>query len=305
MRKFTLVALAIVICAAATVTLGQSPAPPTLRIVTEVPNLPSDLFYGDLRVKPLRLRPGTNVRITIDDSDFFVQQHYIDFFSRFPDESGFAFWNNRIAGCSGNPTCVDAERVNTSAAFFISTEFQNTGYFVYRFYRVGNQRQPRYAELIPDTRRIGQGVVVNAPGWEQQVEANKQAFAEAWVARSDFSAYAAMPAGQYVDALFANAGVTPSAADRQAAITAFGSGDTAGRARALRAVVENRQIYDREYNPAFVLMQYFGYLRRNPNDAPDTDLTGYNFWLGELNRTGSYGNMVRAFIVSGEYRDRF
>ncbi len=305
MRKFTLILLAVVLFAAS-VALGQAQTPPTLRIVTEDPNLPSALFYGDLRVKPVRLRPGTNQRITIDDSDFFVQTHYVDFFSRFPDESGFAFWNNRITACNGNPACVDAERVNTSAAFFISTEFQNTGYFTYRFYRVANQRQPRYAELVPDMRRVGQGVVVNAPGWEQLLETNKQRFAEEWVARSDFSSrFGAMSAAQYVDALFANAGVTPSAADRQAAINAFGSGDTTGRARALRAVVENRQLYDREYNPAFVLMQYYGYLRRNPDDAPDRDMSGYNFWVGELNRTGSYGNMVRAFIVSNEYRDRF
>jgi hypothetical protein len=50
-------------------------SPPTLRIVTETPGLPSDLYYGDVKVKPLRLRPGTNIAITIDDSDFFVHQH--------------------------------------------------------------------------------------------------------------------------------------------------------------------------------------------------------------------------------------
>ena len=59
--------------------------PPTLRIVTEVPNLPSELFYGDIRVKPLRLRPGTNTPVTINDSDFFVHQHYVDFLSRMAD----------------------------------------------------------------------------------------------------------------------------------------------------------------------------------------------------------------------------
>src|SRR5215510_13934068 len=84
MRK-CLFALLVVIFAFGGV-LAQSP--PTLRIVTETPGLPSDLFYGDIKVKPLRLRPGTNIRITIDDSDFFVQQHYIDFLSRFPEQAG-------------------------------------------------------------------------------------------------------------------------------------------------------------------------------------------------------------------------
>jgi hypothetical protein len=55
-------------------------------------------------------------------------------------------------------------------------------------------------------------------------------------------------------------------------------------------------------------MQYFGYLRRNPNDPSDTDYTGYNFWLTKLNQfNGNFvtAEMVKAFIVSGEYRGRF
>jgi hypothetical protein len=63
-------------------------SPPTLRIVTETPNLPSELFYGEIKVKPLRLRPGTNTVITIADYDFFIQQQYIDFLRRFPEPDG-------------------------------------------------------------------------------------------------------------------------------------------------------------------------------------------------------------------------
>jgi hypothetical protein len=60
------------------------------------------------------------------------------------------------------------------------------------------------------------------------------------------------------------------------------------------------------YHPAYVLMQYFGYLRRNPDDLPDGDLSGYNFWLNQLNSgVKTTWDMVKAFIVSGEYRDRF
>ena len=63
-----------------------------------------------------------------------------------------------------------------------------------------------------------------------------------------------------------------------------------------------------EFNRAFVLMQYFGYLRRNPNDTPDSDFSGFNFWLGKLNQFGGNyqaAEMVKAFIVSTEYRQRF
>ena len=112
--------------------------------------------------------------------------------------------------------------------------------------------------------------------------------------------------------MFLRTGVTPSTAERQAAIDEFAgastTGDVAARARALRRVAENATFDAQEFNRAFVLMQYFGYLRRNPNAAPDTDYTGYDFWLTKLNQfNGNFVNaeMVKAFIVSIEYRQRF
>src|ERR1043165_6523697 len=107
-------------------------SPPTLRIVTEVPNLPSELFYGDVKVKPLRLRPGTNTPITINDADFYVTQQYVDFLSRFPDQSGFNFWQNEITQCGTNASGIDSKRVHVSGAFFLSIEFQQTGFLVYK-----------------------------------------------------------------------------------------------------------------------------------------------------------------------------
>src|SRR6202795_3616414 len=101
----------LVIALAGVSVLAQGP---TLRVVTDDPNLPSELFYGNPKVKPLRVRPGTNPpqMITIDDSDFYVQQQYVDFLNRMPDASGFAFWNTNIANCAGNQACVDVARVN-------------------------------------------------------------------------------------------------------------------------------------------------------------------------------------------------
>ena len=121
-----------------------------------------------------------------------------------------------------------------------------------------------------------------------------------------------MTPAQFVDKLFLNAGVTPAASDRQAAINEFGSAtntsDVAARARALRRIAENPTLNSQEFNRAFVLMQYFGYLRRNPNDTPDSDYTGYDFWLTKLNQfNGNFvaAEMVKAFITSVEYRQRF
>jgi hypothetical protein len=158
-------------------------------------------------------------------------------------------------------------------------------------------------------------VVIGQPGAEQQLEANKVAYALDFVSRSRFTgAYpTTLTPAEFVDELFANAGVTPSATDRNAAINEFGGGntaDTAARARALRRVAENSLLKQQETNKAFVLMQYFGYLRRNPDDPPEVGLNfdGYNFWLNKLNQfNGNFVNaeMVKAFIVSGEYRQRF
>ena len=76
----------------------------------------------------------------------------------------------------------------------------------------------------------------------------------------------------------------------------------------LRAVAENQNLYNAEFNRAFVLMQFFGYLRRDPNSGQDTDYTGFDFWLTKLNQfNGNFQNaeMVKAFITSTEYRQRF
>ena len=134
MRK--LIAAVFAVAFTASVAPAQTQQAPTLRIVSEDGNrLPSELMYGNTKVKPLRLRPGTNVPITIDDSDFFVQQHYVDFLSRFPDLSGFAFWQNDINQCGANQSCTEVHRVNVSAAFFLSIEYQRSGYTVYKTYK--------------------------------------------------------------------------------------------------------------------------------------------------------------------------
>ncbi len=256
------------------------------------------------------------------DSQFFVRQHYIDFLNRVPDSSGLAFWNNQIVECGLDQVCIDIRRTNVSAAFFLSIEFQETGYLVYRFYKSGYGNIPgapvpvTFGEFLPDTQQIGQGVAVGVGNWQAQLEANKQAFALAFVTRPRFTnAFTpTLTPAQFVDSLFSNGGVTPSTAELNAAIAEFGSAtntaDNAARARALRLVAENSQLKSLELNKAFVLMQYFGYLRRNPNDAPEPGLNfnGFNFWLTKLlNHGGNFvdAEMVKSFIVSGEYRQRF
>ena len=301
---------------AAVASFAQSP--PTLRIVTETPNLPSELFYGDIKVKPVRLRPGTNIPITINDADFYVTQQYVDFLSRFPDQNGFNFWQNEISSCGSNQSCIDVKRVNVSAAFFLSIEFQETGYLVYKMYEAGfgnlaGKPVPvRREDFMPDTRTIGNGVVVGATGWQDVLNNNKNSFALTFVQRPSFQAAfpSNMTAQQFVDKLDANAGSVLMSSEKSNLVAVLGAtpADATKRASVLRSVAENANLTQRDFNKAFVLMQYFGYLRRNPDDAPDGNFNGYNFWLSKLNQfNGNFvdAEMVRAFIVSGEYLNRF
>jgi hypothetical protein len=151
-------------------------------------------------------------------------------------------------------------------------------------------------------------VVVGETGWEAKLEANKQAFAGQWVERPDFqSIYGAMSNAEFVERLFANAEVAPEPSERDALISSLDA-RTETRAAVLQRVAENAEFRRKEFNPAFVLMQYFGYLRRDPDSGPDTDMSGYNFWLHKLDNFGGNfinAEMVKAFINSQEYKERF
>ena len=247
------------------------------------------------------VRPSSSSNL-IDDTEFFVTQHYLDFLNRPPDEEGLAFWMDNIESCGADTACREVKRIDTSAAYFLSIEFQETGYLVHRFYRASFGRRPLFNEFLADTDLISAGVVVNSPGWQELLESNKQSFAEAWVTRGSFSSvYDGLTNEQFVDTLIANTEVTFTSTDRDSLVDVLNS-EAFTRDQVLRLVAENFDFYNAEYNVAFVEMEYFGYLRRDP------DAAGFTFWLGKLNDFGGdfrRAEMVKAFIVSGEYRQRF
>lgn len=279
-------------------------SPPTLRIVTETPGLPSELFYGDVKVKPLRIRPGTNQIITIDDIDFLIQQQYLDFLGRFPDGQGFANWFNTVSNCPNggfgefdHPEC---DRVRMSAGFVQSYEFQGRGYWLLRFGYVGLNRSIgtvrsslNYAEFVPALQQIG------GSNTSAQEEAAKVVYTNAFVQRSDFQALFpnSLSNSQYVNALEQNAGV--ALPNKQQLIDALNAA-TMTRADVLRNVVESQVVFDKFIIPSFVDMEYKGYLRRDP------DTIGYQNWVNTLTANPSdYRHMVFGFIYSQEYRSRF
>jgi Calx-beta domain/Domain of unknown function (DUF4214) len=252
----------------------------------------------------------------IDAAQFFVRQHYLDFLGREADPSGLNFWTNQITSCGADANCIAVKRVNVSAAFFLSFEFQETSGFVIRTQRVAFGRQSSaatsrvpYLQFMRDTRQVGAGVVVGQAGFDTLLEANKQAYAQQMVNSPEFLArFPITPAAEYVDSLYASAAVTPTATERTAAINAFGAGGTAGRVAALRSVADSDSVRQAEFRSSFVLAEFFGYLRRNPTDAPDGNDNGYQFWLAKLNAfNGDFiaAEMVKAFINSSEYRQRF
>jgi hypothetical protein len=261
----------------------------------------------------------------IDDVGFFVRQHYIDFLNREPDTAGLNFWTNEITSCGADAQCIEVKRINVSAAFFLSIEFQQTGYFVERVYKAaygsatgnstfgGAHTLPvpiiRLSEFLADKNQIGEGVVVGAPGWEQLLDNRKQAFVDEFMQRPRFvlAFPGGLPAADFVDLLNQNAGNPLSTSERNQLINDLMSGAKT-RSQVVRAVAEDADLVSAESNRAFVMAQYHGYLRRNPNDTPDSDYTGYDFWLSKLNQfTGNFVNaeMVKAFLLSGEYRHRF
>lgn len=418
---------------------------------------------------------GAPVTNNIDNAAFFVRQHYLDFLNREPDPAGLAFWTNEITSCGSNAACIESKRVHVSAAFFLSIEFQRTGYLAYLTHRTafganafGGPVPVLYGNFMRDTQALQRGFVFGQAGADAVLEANKVAYFNEFVTRPEFVAkYPSTQTNeQYVDALLASAGLSPSQvrqfnvsltngqevppavpttttgaarpasfgtarlqfndAQTTLSLTAtinnidvsgsqtsdindnltaahihagpsvapgvngpvvwgfFGApfndnnpndqvffasptgvggtfsgkwdapegngttlaaqlsnlregraylnfhtrqfpggeirgnfpaadtfrnslvaglnGATLTRAQVLRAVADAEEMQTREFNRAFVAMQYFGYLRRDPDTA------GYNFWLNKLNSfNGNFVNaeMVKAFITSGEYRQRF
>jgi hypothetical protein len=265
---------------------------------------------------------------TSDDTSAFVRQQYHDFLNREPDAAGLAFWIDNINKCNDparRPAgqtlaqCIEMQRINTSAAFLLSIEFLQSGGLVRDFYvaavdRPSTNNMPGFIEFERDTQSVQRGVTVGQGSWQASLDANRLAFMNQFVMRAEFvGLYPTTDTPtQYVDKLIAHAAVTLTSAERSAAINEFGAAitasDPAARGRALLRVTQSTAFQQREFNRAFVHLQYFGYLRRDPNAAPDTNFNGYNFWVSKLNAFGGNyitSEMIKAFLSSIEYRQRF
>lgn len=312
------------------IAVGALAQGPTLKIVTETPGLPSELFYGNVKVKPVRLRPGTNTAITIADYDFFIQQQYIDFLRRFPESAAaLKFYTDILNGCNPSDVeCIKYTRGALSANFFRSPEFQRKGSYVMYLYMVSiGQRpvtpaelltkndpalndRPHYAEFFADLGSI------STPNDDPALtETKKAALADAWMLRPQIVAlYPAPPTmshAQFVQKLLDTAGVTIS--NQQALVDDLNAQPARKtRAQVLRIIAESPEVNAKFYKQAFVTMEYFGYLRRDPEDchgSPDPSQCGYIFHNNRFNLSADpdflENTIVRGFIESPEYINRF
>ena len=233
----------------------------------------------------------------IDCADFFVRQQYLDFLGREPEPQGFNDWMNVLNNCNGDSTCLygpNGKRVLVSESFLGSQEFTLKGGYVFRFYKASLARIPTYAEMVAGMTSLNGAT-------PDEVNAKRVTFANDWVARSDFllAFPRSLTATEFVDNISQTAGITLS--NRTQIISDLSANNTdAGRAIALRAIVDSQEEQNHEFNPAFVFMQYVGYLRRDP------DPNGYQDWLTYLNtHPGDFNTMVWGFVDSAEYRHRF
>jgi hypothetical protein len=233
----------------------------------------------------------------IDTPEYFVRQQYLDVLGREPEEGGFNYWSDQLLAC-GDESCIRAQRVSVAAAFFIEQEAQQTGSYIYDIYTGALNRKPGFAEYSVDHQQVIGG---------QTLEAQKTAFAQSFVQRAEFASryQANTTAESFVDALLQNvhsSGVDLSS-ERSSLISTYNAGASVNESRAsvVRAMADNATFKQRQYNAAFVLTEYFGYLRR------DAETDGFNFWLNVLNNGDpqNYRGMVCSFITSTEYQRRF
>ncbi len=261
------------------------------------------------------LGAATVATVTIQDNDaagaanpifttpFFVRQHYLDFLSREP-EAGEP-WSavlNKCPNVNNDPLC---DRIIVSQSFFGSPEFQLKGFYVFRFYRLAFNRLPEYAEIVSDMSFV-------AGATPEEVYARKSQLAQLLTERPEFqTAYGNLTNALYVAALLGRYQLTqvttpnPAAPDGAQKITLTNTdltnrlnASTLTRAQVFRAVADSDEVGAREYNNAFVAMQYYGYLRRKPETG------GYESWLRVL-QSGDIRTMVSGFMNSQEYRSRF
>jgi hypothetical protein len=183
-------------------------------------------------------------------------------------------------------------------------QYEKWSQTVFRFTVASFGRLPRYEDFMRDVREVGRGVMPGFEEQEQQLENNLREFAEGWTRREEFkSVYDPLTDAQYVERLLGNAGLKLGEGERAGLAGELASGYET-RAGVLLKVVRNQQFAEQEHRRSFVVLHYFGYLRRNPDDPPDTGLGGVQFWVEDMERMNDPSRISNAFKESIEYGEK-
>ena len=240
----------------------------------------------------------------LEDASFFVRQQYIDFLNRAPEEGGFNAWVGVLSRCPENgygTTHTDCDRVQVSSGFYRSQEFLGRGFFIYRAYDAALGRLPHYNEFMPELGRIGQAQT------ETELEHNKDAYLDDMMQRAEFTdryrgQMDSAHAEDFVSHLEQTAGVHLS--NHAQLVADMRTGARSAR-ETLRAFLESQEVVEHFINRGFVTMQYFGYLRRDPEPE------GWNAWVNVITNgapgveRGDFRPLIFGFVHSQEYRSRF
>ena len=200
-----------------------------------------------------------------------------------------------IQSCGNNAKCLKDQRAKVSTAFFVEKEFQETGFFIFRLYKAALGRAPSYEEFKADRQKLVAG---------RDLKTVRRAFTESWIKQPQFTRLypSKFTTPELVDALLKNIQATSTVAldDLRPRLIVEQNND-AGRARIVQELADDQQFVRKQYEPAIVYMQYFAYLKREPEPK------GLSFWTEVISKQGAndYHLMVKAFIDSKEYRARF
>ena len=245
----------------------------------------------------LTIDPGVTVvgGNPVDDYRFFINQHYADLLGREPDQATLDKLTTQLSQCGIRVDCLKTRRLDLSTLLLTQSELSATGLFLHDLYVGGLGRRPRFAEYESDRTTLSNF---------GEVEDSRMALAVAFVQRPDFQRRypTSLKASEYVDQLLANIAVDLKA-ERQT-LLGLDDGLNTGRAAILARVASQPAVVDAHYNEAFVLLQYFGYLRRDPDES------GLNSWVNTLKSRplrdpAAARSMICSFLTSTEYQNRF
>ena len=251
---------------------------------------------GAITIDPAVATPIAN---PVDDSRFFVTQHFADLSGRAADAAAIDKLTTQLLQCGVKTDCLRAARLDISTSLMVN-EMPSTALFLTSLYSSSFGRRPKLTEFESD-----RAVLLNE---KEDQERGRMALATAFVQRQEFQRKypLTMKSTEFVDAILAtvvqSTGVDASA--NKDTLIALLDDPNAGRAAVLARLATQSEIVDAQYNQTLVLFQYFAFLKRDPDE------TGFAYWTNlaknkPLRDPGVARSLVCSFLNSEEYQSRF